>query len=588
MNTSLEQERTLVKSLPMPMLDAASKGQIPHIKPFLAAAEMLDKQRTIAAANMGTQAAQAPQGTTLDTVKQGVLGLMQQQMQNRQQHQQNLGAQMAQTPPVRAAGGGLMSAVGRSQPAGMAALIRQHMTNPVKAADGGLMRLSQGTTEEKRRKLVEERARRDRELLRRAASGLPQTLAEQIAVLRDTGTMPIRGAAKLYDETVIRAMRALGLNPAELTPMLTPEGESADSPTPFTERALRQRETAPKEAISSGRGDSINPPMALDPDQPDYPTQQERKQPPPPPAPPRPGPRTQPPAPTAAQPAPEQQTPQPAPAEQGIGSLWERRADTDYSAIGSNAPDIEAARAEAAKLAEARRALFEKQNADPFGEWLQSAAANYQGQFPGINAMLAGNQATERQRMRPHEFDFNETEAGIKGEQALREQLRGYKEKASGQRMEVSGEFGRAAMNDRTTAEAAALAEINLRARNDTAHERALAMERLKSQLREQEARNNPRGVGGVEGDPKLVAAAERAFAADPRAKSIQKLLGTVVVSHQPDKVRQLNEELATIRAEKYRAAYRAAGLTPPVGAVDTGTGDADPGKVDTSNPLLR
>lgn len=59
--------------------------------------------------------------------------------------------------------------------------------------------------------------------------------------IADIGTMPIRGLAGAYDSTVVRGMRAAGLNAGYLSPLLTPNGAAVDSMTPFTD-VMRARE----------------------------------------------------------------------------------------------------------------------------------------------------------------------------------------------------------------------------------------------------------------------------------------------------------------------------------------------------------
>ena len=50
-----------LKRVPLPMLDAASKGQVPSIPPYLAATELAERQRVMASQQQAQQAAQQAQ-----------------------------------------------------------------------------------------------------------------------------------------------------------------------------------------------------------------------------------------------------------------------------------------------------------------------------------------------------------------------------------------------------------------------------------------------------------------------------------------------------------------------------------------------
>lgn len=65
-----------------------------------------------------------------------------------------------------------------------------------------------------------------------AAKDVSETAGRAIA---DVATIIPRGIAGAYDSTVVRPMRAMGMNAAYLSPALTPNGASVDSATPFTD-----------------------------------------------------------------------------------------------------------------------------------------------------------------------------------------------------------------------------------------------------------------------------------------------------------------------------------------------------------------
>lgn len=103
---------------------------------------------------------------------------------------------------------------------------------------------------------------------RAAIAGLLQSLrggSETVGrAIADVATMIPRGLVGAYDTAVVRPMRAAGVNAAYLSPLLTPEGASSESMTPFTdiERAREAKEKPTRTApipTSQGPGDRIVP-----------------------------------------------------------------------------------------------------------------------------------------------------------------------------------------------------------------------------------------------------------------------------------------------------------------------------------------
>ena len=103
---------------------------------------------------------------------------------------------------------------------------------------------------------------------RAAIAGLLQSLrggSETVGrAIADVATMIPRGLVGAYDTAVVRPMRAAGVNAAYLSPLLTPEGTSPESMTPFTDvaRARDAKEQPARTApipTSQGPGDRIVP-----------------------------------------------------------------------------------------------------------------------------------------------------------------------------------------------------------------------------------------------------------------------------------------------------------------------------------------
>jgi hypothetical protein len=379
----------------------------------------------------------------------------QQQAMQQQQNMQRMQQQMAQQPPVRAASGGLMSAVGRSQPAGMAALIRQHMANPVKAADGGLMAVK-----------------------RFSEGGQAQSLRSRIANLE--------AALKRYENSGsdTRSIRQALLHAKSQLAKL-------DMPREIASLEGRYPAPPPEPVSTTDTGDETARLL--------------NRYPAPPPAaqvPTGPGARNQPPVPTTAQPT------APAPTEPGIPSLTTANVDSwgaslrgDYDQMGKNGPNIEAYREHEARRQASQRALFEAQKEGSFTRLLQATARGATGgPAGGLNALLAMQAEQENQRMAAPQFEHQLTEQDIAAIQQRREAERGYKEGAVKQRGEISRPLGQEEMQQQgaTTRDRESGARAVTAA--EVAHRRAQELARLNSSLRTQEALANPRGVGGVGG----------------------------------------------------------------------------------------
>jgi len=444
----LNKQQELAKSMPPQLLQAAAQGQHPMIAPYIAASALASAQRDQQAVQQGQAAAEAPQQTTIA----GIMATRQQQAMQQQQNMQRMQQQMAQ--PVRAAGGGLMSATPR-QPAGMAALIRQHLANPVKAADGGLMaikRFSEGGTTpigarqtsgqrqfERLKRWLEQASIEQRDLrLAQLKGSIPVEMFRALTSIKGGPKLtylPDENAPSIYADReewadyreseqgrkdLTGAANRTLLNRAEASmEPIAPEAPATD--TGAVNRTLLNRAEAamvpPRKTPNNGRG-TINPPMALDPNQPTYPTA----------------------APTTA-----------APAQPGIAGLttdnvdsWGADVRNDYKQIGTNAPNVEAYREHEARRQAAQRALFEAESGGSSGrlDRLFARLAPVMTSRDGTGAargLMALQQNRLAERTRTPEFDLKMTEQDIKEAQRLMELERGYKDKSVTARAGVSG-----------------------------------------------------------------------------------------------------------------------------------------------------
>ena len=112
----------------------------------------------------------------------------------------------------------------------------------------------------------------DRQMASNAFSKMKDVSETAGRAIADVATIVPRGVVGAYDSTVVRPMRAMGVNAAYLSPALTPDGASVDSPTPFSDikraRTAQQAMATPAPASTpampassagAGRG-MVNPP----------------------------------------------------------------------------------------------------------------------------------------------------------------------------------------------------------------------------------------------------------------------------------------------------------------------------------------
>jgi len=136
---------------------------------------------------------------------------------------------------------------------------------PKKYAVGGLV-------QEDSKKPMDATAIADRQMASNAFSKMKDVSETAGRAIADVATIVPRGVVGAYDSTVVRPMRAMGVNAAYLSPALTPDGASVDSPTPFSDikraRTAQQAMATPEPASTpampassagAGRG-MVNPP----------------------------------------------------------------------------------------------------------------------------------------------------------------------------------------------------------------------------------------------------------------------------------------------------------------------------------------
>ena len=136
---------------------------------------------------------------------------------------------------------------------------------PKKYAVGGLV-------QEDSKKPMDATAIADRQMASNAFSKMKDVSETAGRAIADVATIVPRGVVGAYDSTVVRPMRAMGVNAAYLSPALTPDGASVDSPTPFSDikraRTAQQAMATPAPASTpampassagAGRG-MVNPP----------------------------------------------------------------------------------------------------------------------------------------------------------------------------------------------------------------------------------------------------------------------------------------------------------------------------------------
>ena len=525
-----------LKRVPLPMLDAASKGQVPSIPPYLAATELAERQRVMASQQQAQQAAQAPQQTTTDTIKQGLSSLLQQQM-NQQKNMQQMAQQMGQTPapgaqipgPVRAARGGLMSMV--------------------RMAEGGA---AYGPAWGK----LENALKRGLEAQRRAFTYSSDVEEERAQ------------AAKREAEAEERRLAGRYPAPPELRMSKMPSGAVED----LVARALRGsqehqaalqqylRDNPDEQATVAGIASRAN---------------QELQRPAPVPTP----------------------APTPAPMDRGLGGLtadavaqaeqappaaagvpstltgeYQKNFAASRAGIGQNAPDetagqadIQAMREEAARLADARRKLFEAQQQGGYSGWLdtlsRSVLAN-QGASSGQRALAALTDLgryNEQQRMAQPEFEYGETEADVgtsaKAREAaakLREQMRAYKEGAATKLADLDRPMAQEEMS-----------QTGQNARERYSRETQLMLE----QLREKGRMATQRAADNRASTAERTAARQEINGIINSLKAGLAKPGDIITKEQKAQQQQVLDEIAYWRAELAKLG----GYTPPTAAAAPG-----------------
>jgi len=535
----LNKQQELAKSMSPQSLQAAAQGQHPMIAPYIAAARLASAEQEAANTQQGQAAAQAPQQTTI----QQIMATRQQEAMRQQQAMQQMQQQMSR--PVMAAQGGIMSATPR-QPAGMAALIRQHLANPVKAADGGLMAIK-----------------------RFSEGGEAQSMQRRIADLE--------AALKRYEkagsdtrsirQALLHAKSRLG------TTEMPREVASLESRYPPPPAAPPTPEIPQERAKGPNDDDPRRHPPVIPPEYRGYPPKQPAKAPP-----------------TAAQPAASAAT------GPGIPSLTTQNVDSwgadlrnDYKQIGTNAPNVEAYREHEARRQAAQRALFEAQQGGSefskvFGALAGAGVLGSRDGSAAARGLMGLHGLKEQQRVARPEFDLQMTEQDIKEAQRLMEMERGYKDKAVGDRAGVSRPMAEQEARDAEAMRRELSRQEDAARAAGVAFDREQAMEEIKHKYRMREQAARPSGVGsGVDGMPKeIVAAWTQAV-----ARAQDELKTNIRTKHMPAgpaKDAQYQSILRRIVSSNPALKPYAGQLLASEG-MDSG---ADPGKVDTSNPLLR
>ena len=86
-------------------------------------------------------------------------------------------------------------------------------------------------------------ARADRETIAGVANSVADSLGNAGRAVADVATMPVRGVAGAVDSTVVRGLRAAGVNAPYISPSLVPQGVDPSSMTPFTDQKRMQQAT---------------------------------------------------------------------------------------------------------------------------------------------------------------------------------------------------------------------------------------------------------------------------------------------------------------------------------------------------------
>lgn len=87
-------------------------------------------------------------------------------------------------------------------------------------------------------------ARADRETIAGVASSVADSIGNAGRAAADVASLPIRGVAGALDSTVVRGLRAAGVNAPYISPSLVPAGVDPSSMTPFTDQKRMQEGAA--------------------------------------------------------------------------------------------------------------------------------------------------------------------------------------------------------------------------------------------------------------------------------------------------------------------------------------------------------
>lgn len=528
-----------LKGLPMQMVDAASKGQIPSVPPYMAAAELAERQRAMQSSTLSQQASQAQPQTTTDTIKQGISALLQQQMQQRQGTQQM--AQQPARPPVMAARGGLMSVA--------------------RFAEGGSVRREGESFADYRKRVFEEEIARSTAAKKaREAASDAERIRRKEALVAERGGQPgdplippspfmtgRQSPENMHEPTSVREGKAaidMGVTPT-YTGTRLPAGQERG----ILQQVDKNPELAAFWAAYKARF-------------PDAGTRQPEAE---------PGlPRAMPAGNGSGRSRTSVSTTEPV--EQGIGSLkaapapaadstWDARATKAYNQIGENAPDVGAMQAEAARLADARRKLYDAENKGDDVDFDRLLGA-MTGASGAAHPYLAFTEARRKQRVQGRasepSFELSEAEKAVAAEAQSREALRGYKEGAVKQQGDMARPMAEREMS-----------EAGQDRRNERSVQGQLEASRISAGASKYAA---DKRLDAVDPQDKAVKDAEAAFARDPEALALKKFLESPMASLDEAKQQKAVQRLRIIQSDKYREF----GLTMR-GPAPTGNTAADP-----------
>jgi hypothetical protein len=528
-----------LKGVPLPMLDAASKGQLPHVPPYLAAAEMASRQRSMQSAQQSQQAAQAPQGTTVDVIKQGLGAMIQQQTAQAQQMQQ-LQQQMGQQKPlpVTAARGGLMS-VARFSGGGEVPRPAQRPGESFSEYRKRLFQWELETTKARdaRTKAERERAREaERQRLLAERGGAPLIPPSPFLDGRSAPTPNQRGAEnRTAMNRVEQSMRAAPAAPAGLEGLkigakpdwLSQEAYDGQVQTLMSEyrRAMEKGDSFAAQNLLKELAQIGGVPASPGPGG--------RTRPTPPPTATAAAPSTQP---TLAQPGIAGLTTDAVAAAQQQQGQWGGRLNDTWGQIGTNAPDIRALEQEAAQVAAKRKALFDAEQGNSLERWLLAGQGD--NDFERIMGLTAHS---ARERLRQPQFDLSETETAT-GEAAKRREMeRGYKEGAVKQRGDIARPMAEREMADAESMRREQYKTEQARIDAEKAFERQQMRDREQFASNERVAGMRGAGAGGASG---LTDDAIRAVTAlrETVRKTLEKNLNYVTAT--PEQQQQMEDEV--------------------------------------------